>query len=365
MKRIVILTMLSFVGIALFAIPHPPINLKKGYVSGIVHDQQHLYVAIFGNGLAVVDKATGETSWYTQEKQSFPSNDLIALTLNEGSVWVGDASGYVTSLFAEEPFSKQLFGNAKKGQSISTISFDSNGRMFVSHYGDFKVLSGESVVDEVNVSSSFSEGYIWQMKPDAKGNLWLTDYCANGSHGLTCYTTDGEPRFVLEGAAELPFSTCHVRAMAIDREDHIWFASQTVLVEYDGDAYSTFNLRRTAYDMDFDESGRLWLINSNGILTCFENNETTDYTCPIETNQWHCMDIDGDNIYIATDEGLLLFHDGEFSLVELAMEHTGIEGLESQAESPKTATCYSPAGSVATASTKGIVISEGKKRVRK
>ena len=365
MKRIVILTMLSFIGIALLAIPHPPINLKVGYVSGITHSQNHLYVASYGNGLAIIDKSTGETTWYTEEKGSFPSNDLTALILNEGVVWVGDKSGYVTSLFADEPYSEQLFGKGKKGMPISNISFDLNSRMFVSHYGDFKVLSELSVIDEVNVSSALVEGYIWQMKPYSKGNLWLTDYCANGSHGLTCYTTDGEPRFVLEESAELPFSTCQVRAMTIDREDHIWFASQTVLAEYDGDTYSTFNLSRTAYDMEFDDSERLWLINNNGILTCFENNETIDYVCPIETNQWHCMDIDGGNIYIATDKGLLLFHDGVFSLVDLQVEHTGIPSTSSVERTCKTANWYDISGRPASSASKTIVVTKDKKLLHK
>lgn len=367
MRRIVLFTMLSLVGVALFAIPHPPINIEEGYITGIVHDGQHLYATSYGYGIVRIDKTTGEATWYTQENESLPSNDLTTICIENGALWVGDNSGNVSSLLAPDPYSERLFGSGKKSAAVSFIRFDTSGRMFVSHYGDFKVLSDLSVVDEVSISSIFTEGYIWQMKPDSKGNMWISDYCVSGNHGLSCYTADGVLKYVFEGMAGLPFNDHLVRAMAVDAQDHIWFVSNQTLVDYDGDNFATFDLSRGAYDMDFDEFGRLWLINKNGILTCFENGVSQEFTCPIETSQWCCMDIDGHCIYIGTDKGLLRFCDGAFTQVELPQEHTGIEnrGADAQNTPAKHATFYHPSGVVAKPHSRGIAIAEGKKTLCK
>ena len=69
-------------------------------VMDIVHDSERVYVAALG-GLMIIDKATGEKTYYSNLDGSF-SYTPTALTLYEGEVFIGTRENKMLILYGDE-----------------------------------------------------------------------------------------------------------------------------------------------------------------------------------------------------------------------------------------------------------------------
>ena len=88
--------------------------------------------------------------------------------------------------------------------------------------------------------------------------------------------------------------------------------------------------------MSFDPKERLWLLHSNsagygyvtnkeyfgydhwskGPLCCFADGETKEYPLPEGVDLAYCLDVDGEDVYVGTDNGVLKLVDGELVLLD-------------------------------------------------
>ena len=97
---------------------------------------------------------------------------------------------------------------------------------------------------------------------------------------------------------------------------------------------------------------------SNGPLCCFDNGEVTRFEWSQDTGYCYCVDIDGDSIYIGTDNGVLVFSDGTFHW--LHGDEAGISDASSP-QNPQSATFDLQGRRIQGEPKHGVYIKEGKK----
>ena len=97
-----------------------------------------------------------------------------------------------------------------------------------------------------------------------------------------------------------------------------WYTANNKLVRLiNGEMSVNYDCPYLCYDMQFDMQQRLWMADQHGPLVMMKDGAFTSYPCPFESKRWMCMDIDGDDIYIGTDDALLIFSEGEYTKISL------------------------------------------------
>ena len=352
MKRCFILLMLvSLFSTCMYAFYPAYVNRGNGdgpyplAVMAITHDDTNIYVARLDGHLVVINKASGEKTILDVKVGSL-SYAPWAITVHEGKVWIGTAETegkilyYSNGQFHQSGIKLDWEYSRYGVPGIHNIMFDTQGNMYVScSYGvGFKVdtkNNTESFTIHPKALSLFS-GHICL---DRSGALWGANYGFSGyDYTLAKYTKAKGTEYYFKEHKDAIRGA--VTALAMDEEGCIWYTANNKLVRLiNGEMSVSYDCPYICYDMQFDSQQRLWMADQYGPLRMMENGVFTSYPCPFESKRWMCMDIDGDEIYIGTDEFLLLFKDGEYTKIDLGQpdpqghKPTGINHTES---SPST-----------------------------
>ena len=357
MKKYLLLALLiasAFIGLQ--ARNYPVLTVHS--VKCIEHNDTSIYV-LRPNGLKVVNKLTGKITVYDMSTGYFEDQwrikdmtrpnawvGLNALAIRPDTIWVGSNDGVLTSITDGRADTTVHYVNHDENKvndliwpiGINSIVFDSNGTMVIGGDNCISVIyrSGE---EQTLVFPSCDFGNeIWQMVVDQDDYIWIGSTEAPGN-SLMRYHVGGTLEVM--GQDNQPFSSGNVQGMTFDNEGNLWFGSdhydsinaeksewRAKLLKYDGNNYTSYDVGTSwevPMSMKSDSQGRIWFLPqapgdldkniggySKGPLCCFDHGVITRYEWDVETGYCYCVDVDGDSVYIGTDNGVLVFSDGSF-----------------------------------------------------
>ena len=341
---------------------YPPAS--AGAVKRLAHDDRNLYILHF-DGLEVLDKSTGETTWYTQATGHIPEGnikstspnghepELNALAVRGDTVWVG-GNGFLTAIVGQEAeswhFSYNMSISNPGYPSTSTlpmkfnsIAFGTDGIMYLGGLDQAGYLKPTRKGSFTGLPCNMAHGAeVWQMLPAADGGVWVSYTSDSGKSSLARYTAGDEAE---EVSSTLGF-TKEIKALAEDASGCLWFgvsSGEKHLYRFDGKSVEGFDIGgggspyRGPCCMAFDSTGHLWLLHSNsgepgydhwskGPLCCFDDGETTEYPFPEGVGLAYCIDVDGEDVYVGTDKGVLKLVDGKLVLLDSPWYYNNQEG---------------------------------------
>ena len=317
-------------------------------VKRLAHDDKYLYI-LHWNGLEVHDKATGKSVCYTQATGHIPEGNspkLNALAIHGDTVWTG-GDGYLTAFVGSEAqswgfkYNSELYVQ-KLGMRFISIVFDSKGTMYLGGFDQIGYLKtpGKAKFKELP-DNSRRGAEVWQMLVDKDDVVWVSYTSDSGDNSLITYTAGGEMEMV---SSKLGFENS-IKALTLDKDNNLWFGTNhdSKLYRYDRGALEEYEVGgshassfRGICCMSFDHKERLWLLHSNcagydnvhnkdldgydhwskGPLCCFADGETTEYPFPVGVGLAYCIDVDGEDVYVGTDKGVLKLVDGELVLLD-------------------------------------------------
>ena len=372
MKKYFILSLLLF-STSMYA--YVPVFYNRGWgyypdaVMDIEHDAQHLYVAR-GNGLFVIDKATGEETVFSAREGTLDYTP-ISLAMYGDDLWIGTAEGKV---LCYNDCSIQTYDWDINGH-VTNIAFDSKGNMYVSSIagrGYRIIIQTKTVEEQIETFNRLSGGITGHLCIDGNDALWIGNYFGTvmTKYGLGKYIKGKGTQYMISDNPDWP--GYYVMSMTVDDDGCMWYLnygnSETgnwlTKIE-DDEVAESYECPCYGWDMMFDRQQRLWMLGSNGPLFMMKNGVFSNYSCSEETNLWTCIDIDGDDIYIGTDIGVLKFNEENFEMVQTGLSTpSGIASMT--AAKATTSPIFDLQGRrLSGKPEKGIYIQDGKKRIVK
>ena len=332
-------------------------------VKCIEHNDTSIYV-LRPNGLKVVNKLTGKITVYDMSTGYFEDQwrikdmtrpnawvGLNALAIRPDTIWVGSNDGVLTSITDGRADTTVHYVNHDENKvndliwpiGINSIVFDSNGTIVIGGDNCISVIyrSGE---EQTLVFPSCDFGNeIWQMVVDHHDDIWIASTLALYGNGLMKYHIGGTLETISDkNDKSMPYDYSKVKGMVIDNDGNLWFGSyhydsinaeksewRAKLLKYDGNNYTSYDVGPDVtipISLKCDGQGRIWFLPtasfnystsvgveySKGPLCCFDHGVITRYEWNQEAGFCYCVDVDGDSIYIGTDNGVLVFSDGSF-----------------------------------------------------
>ncbi|MBP5339968.1 MAG: hypothetical protein J6Z14_11830 [Prevotella sp.] len=333
-------------------------SMYPPFIREIAHDQNNLYLATT-KGLVVMDKNDFSQTLHTP-------GYVYSVALHDGVLWFGQENGWMTAISEGNTYSFQIdvWPKGYMPDNLQKIAFSNTGKMFLAKMDFLFVVEDEKVVDYYQIPFAVAEEMISDMEFDSTGALWISSQGGVHDSALCCYTDDYGLWFVLKSFPCSEFSG-GTNSLAVDKDDNVWFEAQGRLMKFDGRTFTTVCGGNAAV-LDFDDNGVLWGLASKGYLRAYEGDSWTDYYFTLgEKEEAHCMDIDGDTIYVGTNKRLLVFHDGQFASVEIAPEATGIQDVDTDKKSENGKQTFNLAGQQTSRSHKGLKITKGTRHIEK
>ena len=406
---LLILAVCPFIGLK--ATHFPVLTIKSA--KWIEHNDTSIYV-LTQEGLEVINKATLTKTVYNIETGYFMEQERVyqltypyggvgqnAFALRPDTIWVGSNNGVLTSISDGIADTTVLFcdlsvegdylgGPHMRYVGINSIVFDSKGNMVVGGDNSISVIYPTGEKEHIAFPTMEFGTEVWQMLVDRNDDIWIscTGALSNGN-GLMKYHIGGTLEVISERFENNPpFYVYDVRGLALDNDGHLWLGSshkdgvsdddaawRAKLLEYDGNEFTSYDVGPSSdipISIKCDSEGRIWYLPtmywknkpnegfeySKGPLCCLDNGEVTRYEWSQDTGYCYCVDIDGDSIYIGTDNGVLVFSDGTFHWLH------GDEAGISDASSPqnlKTATFDLQGRRIQGEPKHGVYIRNGKK----
>lgn len=360
MRKYLILALLianSFIGLQ--ARNYPVLTVHS--VKCIEHNDTSIYV-LRPDGLEVINKLTGKITLYDMSTGYFEDQwrikemtrpnawvGLNALAIRPDTIWVGSNDGVLTSITDGRADSTVHYVDHDESSvhvldlpiGINSIVFASKGTVVIGGDNCLSLIyrSGERLSFAFPSADIGNE--IWQMVVDNNDDIWIASTGASAwfGNGLMRYHVGGTLEFV--NHENLPFSSSEVKGMTLDNEGNLWFGSyhddtinseererRAKLLKYDGNNYTSYDVGSSweiPMSMKCDSQGRIWFLSqapgdleklmggySLGPLCCLDHGEITRYEWNQETGYCYCVDVDGDSVYVGTDNGVLVFSDGSF-----------------------------------------------------
>ena len=380
---------------------------KAVSIKCISHDSLNIYI-LNQQGIEIFNKSTGTSTLYNKETGYFSEHwyayvlsrpyggvGLNYLTLRPDTIWVGSNDGILYRITDGVVDSTKHYCDLNEFETmesivpmgINGIVFDSKGNIVIGGSNCFNVIYPTGEEDSFTFPSIHYGNEIWQMVIDKNDDIWVSSTGAGAGNGLIKYHVGGELEVISDNSKNPPFRSAYVKGMTIDNDGHLWFGSshkdqvsedrvesRAKLLKYDGNEFTSYDIGpgvEVPISMMCDSRGRIWYLPtapidyvtkiseySKGPLCCFDNGEVTRYEWSQDAGYCYCVDIDGDSIYIGTDNGVLVFCDGAFRW--LNNDEAGISDASSP-QSLKTATFDLQGRRIQGEPKHGVYIRNGKK----
>ena len=231
----------------------------------------------------------GQENWlfYTSENTGIPASEIYRAAVDGyDNIWVDTNGGLVR-------FDGSAWTNFTiwvPDLAISAIAVDNYGKTWVACLdGALTRYDGGSAELMIEPGSGMFDGYISAITFDSNNNIWFSTLLPDEEDEDPSWFSCQESRIV------------KVEGLSV-ADDPVW-------TFYDNPGLSTFYV----FEMDFDESGNLWLGYSKGSLVKFDGSQFTEYNIFSDSGEGNHISftIDQDDIIWAGDwEGTLIKFDG-------------------------------------------------------
>lgn len=286
-------------------------QLTHKLVTGIASDGKQLYLGLDGGGINVYDRSSGKLSSYTTINSSIAGNNVISLANDGQYIWIGI---YQEGLCRFSPKDRTFKAYPLHSNYIWEIKDDGEGHVWVIGR-DVYVFHKENG----NYTAVDSLKGIWASGIALDGDaVWLS----TSSSGI--YKLDRKKRTVLKhyrkDSKEYPLSDNPITYLFVDSKRQLWYSPRNSglfrLEEKDGtitaygekDGLTTANIAAISEDSE----GYLWIGTDNGLFRFNPQTETFigfgkgDNLPSTQFNHGACHR-EGDMIYFGSTNGLVYF----------------------------------------------------------
>lgn len=248
-----------------------------------IDDSENAWIGT-NSGLNFFDGGVWTT--YTTEDMNLVTDrqDLKVTTLTvdqQGWVWVGTLGGL--SVYDGNTWKSYTPENSGLVDSPDTMTVDSNGRIWIGHYG-----SGVSVFDGTTFTNyglediGMPDGHaIETIAPDLQDRIWV----GTSSGGVHVFDGNTWETVVKEKSPPNTWDGQNINDLAIDHRGWVWIGTEAGLSVFDGETWTTYNKENSGLADDWvaslgiDQYGRVWVATTSGRLNLLDTSgEWTDYT---------------------------------------------------------------------------------------
>ena len=353
-KQLVLILLMACPFMAVHATHYPVATVHS--VKCIEHNDTSIYV-LMPEGIEVINKVTGRKTVYKKEtgyfvdqwnaiEQSGTNLNSVgqnALAVAHNTIWVGGNDGVLTRIHdgiadtTRHYLDLSLLGDGEDlwPIGIESLVIDQNGTAVIGGTNCISAIYPSGEKQTLIFPKDHYGTQVWKMVIDSKEDIWISCMDSGFGNGLMKYHVGGELQVVSDrDNPDLPYKSGYVKGMTIDNDGYLWFASshnddngwRAKLLKYDGSNYASYDVgasNNVPASVECDGQSRIWFLPtlgdktkyeqySKGPLCCFDHGVITRYEWDVETGYCYCVDVDGDSVYIGTDNGVLVFSDGSF-----------------------------------------------------
>lgn len=259
------------------------INMNSNYIASIFLNDNVLWLGLWGYGLNLFNRETGEIIYYSKEHKGNKhiSNDFVhdICKLYDGSMWIGTRNGIDICIDASTGFKpiyevynfidKSIFQDTR----IYKILDMKKGSVWIAtNSGLYHIDIKKCVINKYTSDKYFGLGHnpIYNVIDGKDGYLWLG-------------TEDGVSRFDIDEETFKLFlqnneSYCSAISLLQDTEGYLWVGQQTGIVKYNKEknTYTGFSTKNglpnnTIYYIVEDKNGYIWFSTNSGLVSMNKN----------------------------------------------------------------------------------------------
>lgn len=246
-------------------------QLKSKMILCCYYYEGKFYVGTFRGGVYELEPSTGNIRDFVAGQQSDSLNGIVfcITTAPDGSLWMGTSDGIYayrngrrTAHYAKD--NSQLPGN-----NVLSIFFDKSGRGWIGTEQGLCIYdtSSRALRPDVFPDSFFNKERIHNIYQDEKGKIYFS--AATG----TLYVSDTDMKQFGTFLPELFTDGTKCMFVAQDQERRLWLGTNNGLYRYDNNILHPYAFIDGVPNPLFlncppvlDETGRLWLGNSQGVV---------------------------------------------------------------------------------------------------
>lgn len=287
-------------------------QLTHKLVTAVAARDSVIFVGLDGGGLNVYDQQSGTVVSYTRENSSLPANNILSLVDDGEYIWLGI---YQEGLCRFSPADRTFRTFPLRNNYIWNIKDDGKGNIWVTGRGVYlfdKKTGAYTLVDGLD-------------------NCWAADVAFDrdaawiGTTGAGIYKLDRKKRTVVKhyskDSRDYPLPDDAVAYLTVDSKHQVWFSAHNTglfrledstgyIVAY-GEEHGLISPNIYALEEDMD--GHLWLGTDNGLFRF--NVQTSSFTVfgrndNLPSTQFnHSASFRrGDMLYFGTTNGVVCFN---------------------------------------------------------
>lgn len=277
-----------------------------------------IWLGTGGDGMVRYD---GESEWvlYSTSNNNILKSDVVRTIVvdSNGDKWIGTESGDGGGLYKWNGSQFTLYSTGSFSLNIYGISFDPQGKVWVSSYGGgLAKLEGNSFTVYNKTNSGLPDNGLKSLYIDAQGVKWI----GSERNGLVKYN---DVSFTKYNLGVLP--NIYVFSMATDPQGNKWIGTKNYLTKYASgvvediklDDFLTvttpgFPANFNVWAIAFDQSGNKWIGTYDGGLVRFSPSNVprvfNKSNSQMPSNDVYSVLVDKNNIvWIGTSAGLVKY----------------------------------------------------------
>jgi len=246
-----------------------------------------------------------------QNTREIKSNYIYAFCEDrQGNLWIGTWGGLLR--FRDGKFTSYTTLDGLSSDNIKAIHEDRQGNLWIGAWGGGLNRFSDGILTVFTTKEGLSHDWTHSVHEDRAGNIWVGSYGGGVSRfkdgRFTSYTLkDGLPGNIVNVIYE-------------DREGTLWL--NTVdggLCRFRDRRFTRFGMKDgLPYDqattIHQDRAGNLWFGSHGGRLSLLKNGKVTVYGAENGVPWiWLIYEDQKRNLWVATEDKLMLFRDGKFS----------------------------------------------------
>ncbi len=237
---------------------NPVGGLPRGVVSALAEDETGaIWIGTFGGGVARI--ADNRSTFFTTAN-GLPHNLVNAIRpTRSGEVWVGTVAGLV--VLRDGAVKQHPLGDSVDDAYISCILEDSQGRLWVSTYGDGLYLREGGRLRHFMPRHGLASDTLQRVFEDRSGSIWIGTFEGlQRMHGTVFETFNSDKGL----------SNNFVRDLLEDREGNFWIGTDRGIDRLRDGAILTLGARRGIAE-EFtravleDRAGNVWVGTAGGL----------------------------------------------------------------------------------------------------